>query len=321
MTTPETVCAVVLTYNRPTTLRQCLACLLAQTRPPEQILVVDNASTDDTLAILALEFPQVQVLALSPNVGAAGGFVAGMERAYGAGFDWLWLMDDDAYPHPDALEQLLAGGAGAEVRVPWQRSQRGELYGAWAWAGGRAVEAPPAARTGQAPLELFAFIGPLISRAAIAQVGLPYADYFIDMFDWEYSLRLHQAGLRAVLVPQSVIDHQLGQSRPARLLGRFGPERACYWEPDWRLYYNARNILLTVRRRQLGPAALRQALLRQLRTIARDLIYWPGDRARLRLWSLAVLHGLRGVSGERARLLTPSTSKAATRPPLGADAR
>ena len=103
----ERVCAVIVTYNRKALLKECLEAVLAQTRPPDHVLVVDNASTDGTAEMLREEFPQVEVLRLPENQGGAGGFHEGMKRAYEEGFDWLWLMDDDTIPRPEALEALL----------------------------------------------------------------------------------------------------------------------------------------------------------------------------------------------------------------------
>lgn len=303
-TAAPTVCAVILTYNRQALLRRCLVCLLEQTRPPDLILVVDNASSDGTAEMLAREYPDVRALLLSPNVGAAGGFTAGMAQAYSAGYDWLWLMDDDAYPRPAALELLLAAGAdadlAADVLVPAQWSaQQNRLYGVAEWQPRGVVEAGPAALGPGHDVQLFAFVGPLISRAVIGRVGLPYAEYFIDMFDWEYSLRVQQAGLRARLVPGSVIDHEAGEMKPQRLLG-VGRVKPRFWRPGWRMYYDTRNTLLTIRRRRMGWPTVLRHLAAQPRAALRELALEPDGlgRARLRWW--AVRDGLRGVAGERA---------------------
>ncbi len=103
----ERVCAVVVTFNRKKMLTPCLQSLLVQTRPIDQILVVDNASTDGTPDLLRADFPQLTVLRLDKNTGGAGGFHAGMRWAFDAGFDWVWVMDDDIEMKPDALETLL----------------------------------------------------------------------------------------------------------------------------------------------------------------------------------------------------------------------
>ncbi len=75
-----TIGAVVITHNRRRLLHECLEALLAQTRPPDAAVVVDNASTDGTPAMVAQEFPGVHVLALEVNEGGAGGFQEGMRR-------------------------------------------------------------------------------------------------------------------------------------------------------------------------------------------------------------------------------------------------
>ena len=304
---PGSVCAVVLTYNRAELLRACLKRLLAQTHPPDQILVVDNAGADGTPEMLASAFPGVRVLTLARNVGAAGGFTAGIERAHAEGFDWLWLMDDDAYARPDALAALLAYAGLADVLVPWQVSPQGQLYGVGEWRG-RAVNLDPAGVGGPRPVQLFSFIGPLLSRGALDKLGPPYAEYFIDFFDWEYSLRLDQAGLSALLVPSSVIEHEVGQQRPKRPFG-LGRERLRYWQPAWKLYYDTRNYLLTIRRRRLGLRSLLNYLAIQPREMVRELVFEPDGPLRVRLRAQAMWDGARGVTGERARLFAPSTQK------------
>lgn len=105
----ERVCAVIATYNRKELLRECLQSVLSQTRLPDHILVVDNASTDGTQEMLKEESPQVEVLRLPENQGGAGGFHEGMKRAYEEGFDWLW--HDLEY-----TARVLRRGVGLQVR-------------------------------------------------------------------------------------------------------------------------------------------------------------------------------------------------------------
>ena len=308
MTPAETVCAVVLTYNRPGALHTCLEHLHAQTRLPDYVLVVDNGSVDDTLEMLARGWPEVGVLALSPNIGAAAGFAAGMAHAYAAGFDWLWIMDDDAYARPDALERLLAQAPAADILVPWQCSERDGLYGASRFTPRGVVAVPAAEFPEPRAVQLFAFIGPLISRRVVGRIGLPYSDYFIDMFDWEYALRAHQAGLRALLVPGSVLDHDAGELKPQRLFG-LAPPRPRYWRPTWRMYYDTRNALLTFRRRDLGWPYFAHHLLGQPRAALRELALEHDGPSRVRWRLRANLDGLRGVAGERPGLRAPTAQK------------
>ena len=116
---PETIAAVVVTFNRKQLLTQCLNALLSQTRVPDKIFVIDNASSDGTEELLKekgyLDKTIVEYVQLSENTGGAGGFYEGMKRAYEANYDWLWLMDDDGYSAPDCLEELLAAKDNLDV--------------------------------------------------------------------------------------------------------------------------------------------------------------------------------------------------------------
>ena len=130
----EKIAAIVVTYNRKDLLGRCLDSLLVQSRPLNALYIVDNHSADGTYDFLlarrliapvepredgpvetvktvatpggAGRSLEVHYLRLSANTGGAGGFHEGMKRAAGAGFDWLWLMDDDLLTAPDALAVL-----------------------------------------------------------------------------------------------------------------------------------------------------------------------------------------------------------------------
>ena len=102
------VAAVVVTYNRRDLLLESLAAVLAQTRAPDKVIVVDNASEDGTAAAVRDKFPAVHLAELRRNSGGAGGFAGGMALALADGADLIWLMDDDTVPEPGALSALLS---------------------------------------------------------------------------------------------------------------------------------------------------------------------------------------------------------------------
>jgi rhamnopyranosyl-N-acetylglucosaminyl-diphospho-decaprenol beta-1,3/1,4-galactofuranosyltransferase len=111
----ERIAAVVVTYNRKQLLGECLDSLLGQTRALDGLYVIDNASTDGTgehlrdRGFASRDDPhrQEHYVRMPENAGGAGGFAEGMVRAVAAGFDWLWLMDDDVVAAPNALEALV----------------------------------------------------------------------------------------------------------------------------------------------------------------------------------------------------------------------
>lgn len=104
------ILAAIVTHNREALLARCIAGIKGQRRPADAIFVVNNASTDGTQAMLERDgIPHVT----QPNLGSAGGWKRCIDEALAGDWDAVWLMDDDGYPHPDALallEQSLRRG-------------------------------------------------------------------------------------------------------------------------------------------------------------------------------------------------------------------
>ena len=101
----DKVIAVVVTYNRQALLAQCISALRKQTRKVDNILVINNGSTDQTETWLSNQ-PDIDLIT-QENLGGAGGFYTGIKTAFEQSYTWLWLMDDDGLPKEDALEKLL----------------------------------------------------------------------------------------------------------------------------------------------------------------------------------------------------------------------
>ncbi len=104
------IAAVVVTYNRKNLLEKCIFAILNQTTPPEKIFIIDNASTDGTQSLIKEIFHEhtqkINYIQLAENLGGAGGFSKGIELAMNENSDWAWIMDDDALPENNALEEL-----------------------------------------------------------------------------------------------------------------------------------------------------------------------------------------------------------------------
>ena len=109
------ISAVVYTYNRKELLVKCLEGLLSQTYPIDEIIVVDDVSTDGTEKILKEKFLNITYIRLSRESGGAGAIYTGMKFAYEKGYDWIWIMDDDALPLPNALEELARVITGGQI--------------------------------------------------------------------------------------------------------------------------------------------------------------------------------------------------------------
>ncbi len=124
---PPRVVAVVVTYNRRDLLAEALSAVLGQSRAPDAVIVMDNASTDGTAEMVRARFPSVRLAAARRNTGGAGGFAYGLALALAEAADLVWLMDDDTVPEPGALRAMLdaralhPGGPPALIasRVEW----------------------------------------------------------------------------------------------------------------------------------------------------------------------------------------------------------
>lgn len=246
-TGPETVAVVVVTYNRAELLARLLEGLGRLTRPADAVFVVDNASSDHTAAVLAAsDLPGLRVIRSSENLGGAGGFRAGVRAAYDAGFDRIWLMDDDVVPAPGCLTALLAvdaehadclmavreGPDGGLIELAATRFDlRNPLAIRPKTASVMTTYADRAAMPALVGLENVAFEGFMVSRRVIEAVGLPDASYFIFYDDVDFALRARRAGFRIWAVRDAVLVRQLDFSQQHDLAG-------------WKGFYMYRNLFV-----------------------------------------------------------------------------
>lgn len=101
---PETVSVIIPTYNRRAVLGRALDSVLAQTRPADEIIVVDDGSSDGTVDYVRQQYPDVHC-EVQDNQGVSAARNAGIDKAEG---DWIALLDSDDAWLPDKLERQLA---------------------------------------------------------------------------------------------------------------------------------------------------------------------------------------------------------------------
>lgn len=298
----SSVCAFVLTRDRKDLLVECLRGLLAQTHPVEQIIVLDNASTDGTREHLASAglLDRVRYERREVNTGGAGGFREGVRLAQEAGLDWIWLMDDDAEPRRDALEKLLAAPVAADVAGLGSAVVHpdGSIDVQHRCSLGRFVVPLPASayeRGRYERVECASFVGLLMRTDASKRAGLPVAEFFIGYDDAEYSLRLGE--LR--LVPESEIVHKVpiggttGTAR-SRFVNRvFGLTYApTPWESYWRDLYRVRNFMWL--RHHHGGVSLPEFWFLVAGYAGKSLLYDPQPWKRIPLLVRYARRGRRG---------------------------
>ena len=210
------VAAVVVTFNRIELLQRLIDRLLTLDEL-DQVLVVDNASTDGTgawLAELATSEPRVHYRTLSSNQGGAGGFQAGLQWAYDVGAELAWLMDDDGIPTPDCLDRLLEyrgrfdfwGPAVLAEQRPDELCFPIRLPGTTTIARTLA-ELEEVSHDGLVGDVVIPFNGVLVTRELVERIGTPRAEFFIWGDDVEYLWRARDAAARVATVVDAHFLH------------------------------------------------------------------------------------------------------------------
>jgi GT2 family glycosyltransferase len=227
------VAVVVPNFNGEAVLGACLDAIEAQTLAADEVLVVDNGSTDGSLELLRAR--GVRVLELGRNHGFAGGSNRGVAAT---GAPWVAVLNSDARPAPDWLERLRAVPQRDDV---WQLggvlvspstglvesagdhwSERGYAYKLG--SGLRPDQLP------DAPYEVFAAPGaaPLFRRDRFEALGGYEERFFLYYEDVDLAFRALLRGWRAIVEPAARIEHDLGGSG-TRPLVRFHVARNQVW--------------------------------------------------------------------------------------------
>ncbi len=292
----EHLAVVILTWNN---RDYTLACLrsLARQRQSHTAYVVDNASTDDTVSMVAAEFPAVRILVNPANLGFAGGNNVGLATAFADGADAALVLNNDTTLEPDALDHLAEAARNAPTAgilnpvilfaaPPHRVWFAGATVNRWT---GQSYHTGynqryEAIAPAVAPIARATGCAMLITRACFERVGGFEEALFMYWEDVEYSLRARAAGFSVLLVPAAVVYHHIAVST-----GGAKSQDA--------IYYAVRNSLVTMDRMcPLIPLAMIGRRVRIILTMVyfvtkppaapkrlRDMMqgYWDARRRRL----------------------------------------
>jgi GT2 family glycosyltransferase len=294
------VLAHIHTMNDAAVIGQLLDALRHQTRPPDAILIVDNALTDRTLD---RTFPDNVTIVRNPrNLGTSGAIDIGFTHALEHGFDWAWIFDADSVPELDVLEKLLTFFG----RLSTTEQEQVCFLAGLALNAAREVKEPPISLQGgrmrALPIardreftkcDCALWSGSFFRMAAVARIGLPSVDYMLDVAEVEYGYRARQLGLTSYIVHNCVISHDVGRAPGAeQRLQRLGPMRVRLYEiSPARCYYSVRNMiyfwLYQYKPRRLAPAL--RGIVRSLATTSNFVVRPVSHRHHL----IACMRGLR----------------------------
>lgn len=255
-------CIVLVNWNGWRDTAACLESCAGLHYAHVHTIVVDNGSTDDSVARLRERFPELHLLEMGANLGFAGGSNAGIHSALALGADYIWLLNNDTVVDPGALDALVevmvehpsVGIAGSRIlyldRPDTLWFAGGFFSRPWGLATHRGADETDEGQYGSLADADFVTGCSLFARASAARVIGPLDErYFLYWEDVDWSVRARLAGLRVVYVPGSRVLHKLGASMPVAD-GRI----------KWR--YEGRNRLLFYRRH--CPAGVPRILLTTL---------------------------------------------------------
>ncbi len=232
--TPPRLSIIIVSWNVRELLRRALAALYASwgAAPGLEVIVVDNASSDGSVAMLEAEFPQVTRIANSENRGFPGGNNQGLAAASG---DFILLLNPDTEVLGDALPRMVAcmearphvGMLGPQLLNPdgsVQSSRRrfptlpilfGESTWLQRWLPRRALRAYYAQDTGDEVEQAVDWItgaAMLTRREVVAQVGGMDEGFFMYSEELDWCRRVKAAGWDVVYYPAARIIHHEGKS-------------------------------------------------------------------------------------------------------------
>lgn len=239
------IVAVIVTFNRKKLLEDVLSTFDCMDDGPDQLIVVNNNSSDGTTELLDVwrdkksNFKKY-VINLESNIGGSGGFYTGLEFASKLDPDWIWLSDDDAFPDSDSFSNFrkyldeckdtnqisaICGKVinNGKVDLVHRRRLKDFLF-----FKKEVVVNYSEYLKNHFELDLFSYVGVFINKIHLDKVGLTEKNYFIWYDDTEHSYRLSQSG-KILCLPCISIRHDVGESPNV---------------VSWKNYYGIRNRLL-----------------------------------------------------------------------------
>jgi GT2 family glycosyltransferase len=192
-----------------------LAALSSTSAALAGVVVVDNGSADNSVAKTRSAYPDVTLIEAGKNLGFAAGNNLGIRHALESGAEYIWLLNNDANPFPDALEQMLKvaqsdSQIGAVGSVLWYADQLNVVQ---SWGGGKLNLLSGYNTVARNPRmdEWFDYMcaaSILVRSEAFLNVGLLDERYFLYWEDVDFGFRLRRAGWKLAVAPKAIVPHR-----------------------------------------------------------------------------------------------------------------
>ena len=237
-----TTSAIILNYNGKEVIGECIESLLKQSTMPDEVIVVDNGSIDNSIEIVK-QFPQVKLIELKENVGVGAGYNAGIKASKGEN---LLLLNNDVTLDKYCVENLVEyrklghniGMVQPKIMYADTPSVINSL-GLWINREGFAGNISDGKIDGLFENKFIFGCGGgafMYTREALKSAGLFDASYQFYFEDVDISWRIQQCGFSCLLVPSALVYHKCGYS--TKKLSNYTRD-----------YYSHRNRITTLAKR------------------------------------------------------------------------
>lgn len=210
----DKVLAIIVTYNGMQWIDRCLGSVRSA---GIDAFVVDNGSTDGTAQHIQSHFPEVKLTASKENLGFGAANNLGFRAVLDGGYDYAYLLNQDAWLEKDTLSILLSAAAPEYgILSPVQTDAEGRLDRQFAKKCGRALKRAPADSHGIKKVSFVMAAHWLVSRKAIEEVGgfSPVFSQYGEDDNWIH--RAHYFGFKAGIVPGARAVHDRAGRRHSK---------------------------------------------------------------------------------------------------------
>ncbi|MDE3047215.1 MAG: glycosyltransferase family 2 protein, partial [Verrucomicrobiota bacterium] len=215
---------ILLNWNGKKDTLECLASLTHMTYPNFQILIVDNGSKDDSVAVLRQAHPHIPILETGTNLGFAGGNNVGIEWALRHHAEWIFLLNNDTITAPDCLDALMRAAQeqprakilGAKILRYHQPDIVDHLGGFWNPQIGE-FESPDAGHPDHPyyPMREVDYVcgaALFMHRSVPETIGLLEPKFFLFWEESDFCYRAKRAGLQVWTAPEAKVWHKVSSS-------------------------------------------------------------------------------------------------------------
>jgi GT2 family glycosyltransferase len=215
---------VVLNWNGFQDTHECLLSLRDISYPRYRVLVVDNASSDDSPQCIAEQHPAVELVVCAHNRGIAAGYNRGIQEALARGADYIVVMNNDLVVDPAFLSQMIVvqrAWPGCGIVMPkifyyeardtiWSTGGRARWMPSNILLRGRKQKDSPAFQKNM-PIEFAPSCCLLLARELCEQVAFD-EHYFFYYDDWDFCVEAREAGFQIVFAADAHVWHKVSRS-------------------------------------------------------------------------------------------------------------